>query len=92
MPAAPAALLVQEAAEIGKGITCLGQSPADRVGLDAELTAPSCMGCQQGGQPDGDRGYEATFTQRTRAKLAGSRDQLSPSSALAYTSPPVVPT
>lgn len=92
MPPALAAFLVQQAAEVRKRVPRPGQCSTDRVGLNAELTAPASVGGQQRGQPDGDGGYEATFTQSTRAKLAGSRDQLSPSSALAYTSPPVVPT
>jgi hypothetical protein len=87
-----AVLAVQETAHTRERVPGGRQRFADRRRLDCEGTVPACVGRQERGQPDFDGGYGATLMQRTRAKLAGSRDQLSPSSVLANTSPPVVPT
>jgi len=90
--AAAALLVVQEAAEVRKGVPRGNQRRADAGRFHAEVPAAAGVRGQKRRQPDFYAGYDATLTQVTRAKLAGSRDQLSPSSELAKTSPPVVPT
>lgn len=83
MPAATAGLVVEEAAQLWERVSRGGQRGADGSRLDCEVPAPTGVRRQERGQPDLDRGYDATLRQSTRAKLAGSRDQVSPSSALA---------
>jgi hypothetical protein len=92
VPAAAAILVVQQPAKARERIPGGGQRLADSRGFDCELAAPVCVRGQQRRQPDLDVGYDATFKESTRAKLTGMRVQLSPSSALVKTSPPVVPT
>jgi hypothetical protein len=90
--AAASPLVVQQAAQLRERVPRGRQCGTDGGRLNNEVPAPARVCGEECRQPDLDAGYDATFTQSTRAKLAGSRDQLSPSSALAYTSPPVVPT
>ena len=82
MPAAAPLLVVQQAAQLRERVPRCRQRGADGGRLDYEVPAPAGVGREECRQPDLDAGYDATFTQSTRAKLAGSRDQLSPSSAL----------
>lgn len=82
MLAAAPVLVVEDPAQAGMGRPGGGQRLADGGGLDRELAAPAGVGRQQRGQADPYGGYVATLRQSTRAKLAGRRDQLSPSSAL----------
>lgn len=83
MPAAAAVLVVQQAAQVRELVPRGGQGAGNGRRLDGEVPAPTGVRRQERRQPDLDPGYDATLTQSTRAKLAGSRDQFSPSSALA---------
>jgi hypothetical protein len=82
VPAAASFLVVQQAAQLRERVSRGHQRRADGGRFDNEVPAPAGVGREECRQPDLDAGYDATFTQSTRAKLAGSRDQLSPSSAL----------
>jgi hypothetical protein len=83
VPAAAPFLVVEKAAQLWERVPSSRQRGADGRRFDDEVPTPACVGGEECRQPDLDPGYDATFTQSTRAKLAGSRDQLSPSSALA---------